>query len=485
MRKIIIKFTLLSLVLLSTMSTTSCSDWLNVSPKADMKAEDLFSTQNGFRDALIGIYASMSTKELYGQTLSYGYIDILAQYYDAVIYPTEYGGDHRYLNTAKYKYTETTEEYRIAQIWRNHYKTIVNTNLALQFIETNKSVFINDDVYNTYKGEFLALRAMLHFNVLRLFASSPKMSNGEGLKNLAIPYIDKYTNEAQPQLTVEQTLEKIEADLLAAKVCLKKDSELFGSMDSPKEDELPEHFTKRYERMNYWATTALLSRVYLYAGKNDNALAQAKEVIGEANGTLPTSFRLTTTAATSKNPMFESELLFRLDVQKLKSLSEEFFVESSSSGSTILYMSGYGMDAIFDGKDLDNDFRASWFTPAGDGWSTLLTKFKDMKYIPMFKISELYLIAAECAPETEGIAYLNKLRSYRGLGALGPYDELEWSIYTEYRREFVGEGQLFFYYKRNVTKNIGCEDYVSINSPDKVYNLPIPTNELDFGNIKH
>lgn len=484
MRKIIIKFTLLSFILCSALSTTSCENWLNVSPKADMKADDLFSTQEGFRDALIGIYASMSTTDMYGQALTYGYLDVLAQYYNNPMYPTESGYDHRYMHAIYFEYTEKEEEKRINSIWSNHYKTIANANLALQYIDTNKEVFMNEDVCNIYKGELLALRAMLHFNVLRLFASSPIMNNGDGLNSLAIPYIDTYTNLAQPQLTVKEALNKVEADLIAAKICLNKDKELFGGKNAPKEESLPEHFQKRYERMNYWATTALLSRVYLYAGKNSEALAEAKEIIGEANNSAPTGFELTTSAATKGDPMFKSELMFRLDVQKLKTWSEVFFLESSKTTSSILYLSGSGYENVFDGQDLDNDFRSGWFTTAEDGWSQLLVKFKEMTYIPMFKIGELYLIAAETAPEAEGIAYLNKFRSYRGLGQLDQNDDLAWSIYKEYRREFIGEGQLFFFYKRNNFTDIGAEDYVYVSSPEKIYNLPIPTKELDFGNIK-
>ena len=34
-----------------------CNDWLDVQPKSQVKEEDLFSSESGFRDALTGIYA--------------------------------------------------------------------------------------------------------------------------------------------------------------------------------------------------------------------------------------------------------------------------------------------------------------------------------------------------------------------------------------------------------------------------------------------
>ena len=107
-----------------------------------------------------------------------------------------------------------------------------------------------------------------------------------------------------------------------------------------------------------------------------------------------------------------------------------------------------------------------------------------MKYLPLFKISELYLIAAECIGGESGMAYLNELRNHRGLSNLNSSEELDDYIYQEYRREFIGEGQLFFFYKRKGFGIIGAEDNVALVDKEKVYNLPIPKSEIEFGNIK-
>ena len=79
MKKLINKTIILSLFV----ALTGCNDWLDVSPKADMKAEDLFGTEAGFRDALVGVYALMCGTNSYGRDLTYGYLDVLAQYYNS------------------------------------------------------------------------------------------------------------------------------------------------------------------------------------------------------------------------------------------------------------------------------------------------------------------------------------------------------------------------------------------------------------------
>lgn len=470
MKKLMNKTIILSLV----MALTSCNSWLNVSPKTDMKAEDIFRTEEGFRDVLIGVYSLMATSNLYGKNLSYAYLDVLAQYYPNPRKTTSAGYEHSLKNAAEFKYTESGEEGRIATIWSEHYSAISNINEALLFIDANQSAFSSEDIHHIYKGEYLALRALLHFNVLRLFASSPIMNNNNGLNAPAIPYLETFTNIAQPQLTVKEVLKKVEDDLLAAKALMKDRDK--GSTDSY------DPMYNRRQRMNYYAVTALLSRVYLYAGDKPAALTQAKEIIGEVDGENPTSYELTSRAATSSDPMFSSELIFTLDVQKLKDMSVSSFDENSRSD--VLTISANGKAKIFNTVDLEREFRSSWLVNISDGISSVLTKYSGQTFIPMFKISELYLIAAESASGEEAYGYLNKLRVHRGLLNLEQTGDLENYIYQEYRREFLGEGQLFFYYKRKGFDTIGAEDNVGIGNLNEVYNLPIPKKEFEFGNIK-
>ena len=472
MKKLINKSIILSLVV----ALTACNDWLNVSPKTDMKAEDLFSTEAGFRDALIGVYALMATSNLYGKNLSYGYLDVLAQYYTSPRSNTSTGYEHNLKNAAAYNYTESDEESRILSIWSSHFSAIANINQALLFIDENRDVFTSEDIHHIYKGEFLALRALLHFNVLRLFAPSPMMDNQNGLNAFAIPYVEQYTNIAQPQLTVKEVLEKIVKDLLTAKN-LMKEREIFNEFDSSSP------MYKRNQRMNYYAVTALLARVYLYENEKTLALTEVKEIIGEVDGENPTSYTLTTSGATATNPMFQSELIFTLDVQKLKDLSESYV--SDTSLSDVLVVSEKGKQTIFTASGLESDFRSSWLTATSNGKEYILTKYNNMNYIPLFKLSELYLIAAECADGEDAYWYLNQLRNHRGLSSIEHTKDIESYIYQEYRREFLGEGQLFFYYKRKLYDTVGAEDNVGIEDLKAVYNLPIPTSEIDFGNIKN
>lgn len=98
----------------------------------------------------------------------------------------------------------------------------------------------------------------------------------------------------------------------------------------------------------------------------------------------------------------------------------------------------------------------------------------------------MYLIAAECAvSRTEAISYFNTLRHHRGFDAGSDLSEiiseeiLRNEISKEYRKEFIGEGQWFFYCKRINRKELP-NAIVPFN--ENYYVLPLPDQEIEYGN---
>ena len=59
-----------------------CKDWLDVTPAGQATESDLFSTGDGYRSVLNGLYKSMGKPELYGRNWSYGMLDCMAQLYN-------------------------------------------------------------------------------------------------------------------------------------------------------------------------------------------------------------------------------------------------------------------------------------------------------------------------------------------------------------------------------------------------------------------
>jgi len=55
------------------------------------------------------------------------------------------------------------------------------------------------------------------------------------------------------------------------------------------------------------------------------------------------------------------------------------------------------------------------------------------------------------------------------------------SLVKEARKEFYGEGQLFYMYKR-LNRNIVGLSGISYPASDKLFVLPLPIDETDYGN---
>ena len=425
------------IILMVSLFFISCENWLDVSPKSDIKVEDLFSTQEGFEDAVMGVYSLMTLPDVYGANLSFGYADVLAAYYTV-------GTKSAFYEASKYNYREAGEEGRLSSIWSLMYKGIANLNSILKHVDERQEVFGENDFY-LYKGEVLALRAMLHFDLLRLFAPSMKV----GEKEKAIPYMDSYTHLAQPRLSVREVLDCVIRDLNEARD-LMRPYDSFGPQYAEDEAEDTPASVDRYKsRMRYYSATALLARVYLYAGETGKALTAAKEIIGEADGEMIPIFRMASNADVS-DPLFEEEIVFALSKNNLADEIDAYFSDvaaatATDEGSRYLRMRLTSKDKIYRSQNAaDIEFREMWFMQAGNDKNYVtLSKYMSAGHICLLRVSELFLIAAECAPSNaDRLKYMNRYRIHRGLTEL---KEMGDAVHEEYRKEFIGEGQLFFY----------------------------------------
>ena len=140
----------------------SCSNWLDVKPSDRISEDNNFSSLVGFKKTLNGVYIELNSSDLYGKNLSCEFIEILAQRYAI--------GDENKSNKElmEFSYNGSAGRGKTTSIWGTAYKLIANTNLILKNIELHSDVLAGE-YYNLIKGEALALRALLHFDLFRLF----------------------------------------------------------------------------------------------------------------------------------------------------------------------------------------------------------------------------------------------------------------------------------------------------------------------------
>lgn len=468
------------------MTAVSCDAWLDVKPYDKMSQDELFSTESGFIKSLNGIYIELNSDMLYGGALSVEMVEIMG---GAYVIGTDNSVWGNYADLAEYRYGTDYWRARMNETWNKAYALILNCNLLLENLE-NTDVKFSADNYKVIKGEALALRAMLHFDILRLFG--PVYSRNP--QQPAIPYYRKYSVVPNDILTAEEVAEAITHDLHEARILLADDPiRTSGTMTSAPSDGSSVFMYYRNLRLNYYAVTALLARSGLYFGDRESAYIYSREVIDAAQeGVFPfVDKSLVTGSPDDPDRIFSSEVIFALTHSQRNTLFKDYF-DPSRIPNYVFRMDNdlmsnlvFGGGALTGGNQDDYRYRVNW---VATGANRYFYKYSDMAdlgnirntMIPMLRLGEMYLIAAESRSEdiAAGTAYVNRLRSARGVGNI---QQLTREILQyEYIRELYGEGQLFYMYKRMYSPVL----FSSIGShnpqpSDAVFVVPLPTSETD------
>ena len=476
MKKNIYRLRVVCAVMLALFCTTSCNDWLEVKPKTEEEADKLFSTLDGFKSALAGVYIGMSQTELYGREMTFGMVGVLGQEWGS---GSDLGNQYSaYSYLLNYNYEQVVSKALIDAVWNKMYEGIANVNTLIQYSDLKREVL--GDYYGVVRGEALALRAYMHFDLLRLFA--PYDFSAEA--KVAIPYVLEAKPAIAPQLTPTKFVEYALKDVEAALELLKSDPILTGEDVSGVDNG---YLANRNFHLNYYAVLGLKARICLYAKDVTAAYGAANEVIlaQQQKGLFPwvKTADITTTEANLRDRTFSSEHLFAFNTTKLEEYIKGYFREASLPL----------MERLMPGELYEADDYRTALYETYSGFANVLTKFwqMDKAYVqgqgyvtpkrnrmPAIRIAEMYYIAAEALKESnigEALEMLNTLRVYRGLMKLENLDkdQLQEELGREYYREFIGEGQVFFYHKRMNTSIIA--------TANAVYVLPMPDDEIDLG----
>ena len=370
------------------------------------------------------------------------------------------------------------EQSIIDQIWAEMYAAIANVNVMLQYVDNDLSIF-SDNNHDLYKGEALGLRGFLHLELLRMFA--PAYTSNPSAP--AIPYVTEYSPSVTPQSTVEEVLDYIIRDLEDAEALLQPVEGITT-------------LTHSSYRLTYMSVNAILARAYQWKGDMENALRCARAVINDPfvqnNYRWVDGSYLNNTEKAYWDRLFSMELLFRLNVSNMDENTNVYFRNTGDATQKLSpssekwndiyeFTSGYGTDWRYS-KHWEYDGNDPYFAKY---WQYNGGRYNDQ--VPVVRKSEMYYIAAEALVSKDSIAqavaYLNEVRTNRNIS--NPLQEnlsaadVQNEIYKEYRKEMVGEGQLFFYYKRMGYTSIPGS---AVSASDNVYVLPMPDNEIEFGN---
>jgi tetratricopeptide (TPR) repeat protein len=364
-------------------------------------------------------------------------------------------------------FSDTSEE--LLNVWTYAYKVIDQStrgiNGALDLLESGNLPDGDDVKLKSALSQFYALRALAHFDLVNLFGLPYKA--GGGNSQLGVVVIDKEPIEEFQQVsrsTVEETYAQILKDITSAKEYAT--------------DDLNQYY------FNEAAIFALDARVKLYMHKYDEAIQSAEMAIelrnsdGVDNATYLTMWRSTAITGEDIFTLVKSED-DNLSANALNTLYGSYGGRVSEFTKNRFQPTDIRLKLIYDHKDYGVNHPGKY-----DG----LPSAAAVSNIPVFRLSEMYLIIAEAetrlgndltaaknallytAKRNTAITSISDLPSTQ--------NELLNFIEEERIREFFTEGHRFYDLRRTgATATIAGD--TQFKAADFVY--PIPSEEINSG----
>lgn len=421
--------------------TVSCDKWFEAEPKGGgQSGAKVFDNEASFRDYMNGIYAGLRSTDLYGSNLTLGGVEFLAQSF------VPYAGAEAW---SRMDFNSDMAREIARNAYAKLYAAIYQCNDILELFAEKRDVDFIAGSREMMAAEARGLRAFLHFELLRLY--SPAYAADNAASNIL------WVEGTQPkgtQMTTAQLTDKIVTELEAAAAELAKYDPIVTGVSYDQMSLLGASPIDRVWKLNYYGCLAAEARARMSRG--------TAEDFGKAYGLLTKIIDkggyafVRTVSGTDYE--FSAEFIFALPSPETGfcALSEELFTPVPDGW-------GVTLSARLDIDDLHaDDRRRNWF----DADNTMRTKFaptskidkwKTTPAIPMIKIGEVCLLAAEAAAKSNqlpaGIGQFNDFMVQRNsesmkLPETASQAELMEAIGKQYQYEFMGEGVRYHFCKR-------------------------------------
>lgn len=463
------------IVLISSFALSACSeDFLETEPYENLSTTVAISSVNDAAVALMGSYSALQSSNYYGRNFVVTG-DVASD--NVKVSPSNSG---RFLG--EYQFAMIATSGNPTALWNIAYDAIDRANHIIEILPTLTDG--TDAERNQLLGEALAVRALVHFDLVRYFAQPYNLSdatiadgaNGAG-GHLGVPYVLISEIGIPARNTVAEVYTNIIADLNNA----------ISQMAT----------TGESERFSGLAAKALLSRVYLYTENWTEAKAMANDVINSGAYSLVGNANY----VASWSEQTTSESIFSLNFSIVD-------YPSTNALGYIYLESGYG-DLVPTQDLLDlygaGDVRHYEETAVDDnGVSGLFKLVSGAVYInkypgragtdgldntPILRLSEVYLNRAEANAElgntVEAQADLDLIRqrcnpSEAGVAVAG--NALIDEILLERRRELSFEGQRLWDITRRKNDIVRTDHNLANGTtsyPNVLFSYPIPQREID------
>lgn len=470
--KQIIKYTL---ALSFAFAITSCAKLVDeVNPTHILDASNAFKTIENYEAGLNGAYAQLRSVNTYGRNQSVipdMMSDNLSESPENLPQGTRGMVDWVY----------AADNGAVEGGWLGLYAVINATNVVINGIDALTTP-ANQKTANRIKGQALALRAWLHFDLLKWFANNYERNSNEAGVPIMTTVSSQNPNLRPSRATVKEVYDRIFADLNEA-------LRLLGDVDRAI------NTAARRVNIDVTAVNAMLARISLYAGQDADAIRFATNVINA----LPLATRAQFPGIWRDDNAAEVAWAIRFNPGEGGPALE---VYSPAGNDRASFDASPDMVALYDQA---NDIRFNSYMASG--FSTRAprpaSRFIPIKYLgkgnnrdgvvdfKVLRTGEMFLIRAEArqrsGDQTGALQDLNTLRAAR-IANFTPGTEsgaaLAQAIANERRRELFLEGHRWFDLKRT-TRTINRQNcrppatQCSLASNSNKWTWPIPTPELN------
>ena len=470
--------TLISAISIAILS--SCSGFLDVYPTNQAPAHQAIGTAADAKVMINGLMRQFTSSSYYGRNM-FLYADTKGG--DVSIVSMGRGSDPLFL----FNHSATSNSY--SGYWSQIYYCLLQVNNLIANINEIDANGGSSATLSDYKAQALTMRAMLYFDLVKLYGKPYTENNGSTFGvPMPLEVLDVYTQMERP--TVAENYTQIVKDLTDA-------APLFAASSKNK--------VNGY--INYYANKAILARVYLYMGNNADALAAAEEIIASNKYVLYANDKWVDSWASE----FGTEAILELGiVQDEADLGTGslgyYFIRSGKRTNAMGWFlaSNYFLDrlnedptdirwGIMDYDEISQTRFGACNKYIGDINGNGDKGSASAVNIKVIRLSEIYLIAAEAALPIDAIkaaTYLNAIRQRApGLAAATAGTVTIDMILDERSKEFYMEGHRFFDMMR-LNKTINFDDshlgtstvMTRPTSIDRSYYktiLPISKTEID------
>ncbi|MFC3878873.1 RagB/SusD family nutrient uptake outer membrane protein [Algoriphagus namhaensis] len=453
----------------SALALGSCDDLLDTEPRQSLTPETAFADVEGYESLVFAAYGAVRGFNNYGQQLMIA-PDIMADNLRIIA------------NTGRYIGQEANADRAHMGLWgTGHYGAINEANIILAGIDDVEG---DDNLRNQVKGEAYFLRAMLYFDLAKIYGYEPgKEVNGwdRTVVLRTTPTLGFSEADFRERVTNRELYDQIESDLNTAIGLLPTAS--LG--------------TAGVYRASKGSAEALLARVYLYDSKYAEAASMASQAmatygLGNDGTGLMDETNYVAGFATYPNP----ESLFEIEIRSVDWSTVDGVNNSMCTLTANVFNSAQfivtASDELLASYEEGDVRRDTWTETTRSGASGTVyrsnkwlgTKGDFLENLPIIRAAEMYLIRAEArfrtGDATGAIADINALRSKRGLDPVAGLagDALFEQIMNERRVEFALEGHRWFDLKRNAMDISKHGSFESVPYTDYRILAPLPQDQL-------